>query len=134
MSVLGAIAKGRRAAEALMLDSGTAKRPTGGYAYNSTTQTETQATTTLFSSPCKIQARDALQERAVEVGGRTATAVRLELHLPADTNPLTAGDLFTITSVQAASSVPTPRTYRVLAPFEKGLATARRYAVEVYVS
>ena len=123
----------RAQAEALMLDAGTASRPTGGMVYDPETQTEVEAADTLFSSACKIQTRT-LVSRDEEVGGRTATVVRLELHLPVDTAPLTTGDLFTVTTPHANSTVPTGRTYRVLAPHEKSLPTARRYDVEVYTA
>lgn len=128
MSAISATLAGRSAAERLMLDAGTAKRPSGGYEY--VDGKDVQAADPLFDSRCKIQTR-MVQEKAVEVGARTATVLRVELHLPADTAPLTVGDLFTVTTPHALSTVPAGRTYRVLAPFEKGLATARRYDVEV---
>ena len=128
MTATSAVLAGRAAAERLMLDQGTAKRPTGGWEY--VDGEDVLATDPLFESPCKIQTRDT-QDRLVEVGGRSATVVRVELHLPADTDPLEVGDLFTVDWPHALSTVPEGRTYRVLAPFEKGLATARRYEVEV---
>lgn len=130
MSATSAALAGRAAAERLMLDTGTAKRPTGEMVYDPGTQTEVEATTDLFTSPCKIQTRQ-VQEKAVEVGARTATVVRVELHLPADTAPLEVDDLWTVDTPGELSTVPAGRTFRVLAPFEKGLATARRYDVEV---
>ena len=123
----------RAQAESLMLDAGTASRPTGGYVYDPETQSEVEATEPLFASPCKIQSRT-LVVRDEEVGGRTATVVRLELHLPADTAPLTTGDLFTVDTPHASSTVPAGRAFRVLAPHEKSLPTARRYDVEVYTA
>lgn len=129
----GAVLAGRAAAERLMLDAGTALRPTGETAYDPATQTEGDVYADLFTSPCKIQSRS-LAAREEQVAGRTATSVRVELHLPASTEPLTAGDVWEVTTPHSLSVVPAGRRYRILAPFEKGLATARRYEVEVMVS
>ena len=127
--VLGELPALRQHAESLMLDAGSASRPTGGHAYNSGSQSEGQAATPLFSSPCKIQARN-LVAREAEVGGRTATSVRLELHLPADTDPLQTGDLWTIDTAHELSLAVEDAVYRVLAPVDGTLKTARRYEVE----
>src|SRR5690349_1700054 len=98
-----AVLPGLRAeAEALMLDAGTAKRPTGS-GYDSGTQTDGPTYSTLFSSRCKIQARR-LVAQTDEVGARTVTSVRLELHLPVDTDPLTEGDVWTVTTPHALST------------------------------
>ncbi len=140
-----------------MLDTGQALRPTGGYEY--VDGAEVLATETLFTSRCKIQTRT-LVSREAEVGGRTATVVRVELHLPAKPPPgvslkdyaLTVGDLFEVLDpapdVDASaglvllgnwqapdqSTVPVGRRYRILAPHEKTHPTARRYDVEVVVT
>ena len=122
----------REHAESLMVDAGTAMRPTGGMVYDPGSQSEVEATAHLFTSRCKIQARD-LQARDEQVGGRTATTVRLELHLPADTAPLEVGDLFEVTAVHPLSTARLTR-YRVLAPVGKTWATANRYEIEEVVS
>ncbi len=121
----------RAQAESLMLDAGTAKRPTGGTVYQG--GVDVAATTNLFDSPCKIQ-DSGLALHEAEVGGRTSVASRPQLHLPVSTDPLTVGDLFEVTSVSAFSSVPVGRVYRVLGPVEKSWPTARRYDVEAVVS
>lgn len=130
MTATGAILAGRIAAEALFLDAGTAKRPTGT-TYTGGSDTETF--TDLFSSPCKIQSRN-LQARDAEVGERTSVSVRTELHLPVSTAALTAGDVFVVTTPHALSTVPAGTRYRVTGPVGKTLATARRYEVELVVS
>lgn len=130
MSALSATLAGRRAAESLMLDHGTAKRPNDGkWSYNPVSGNEEQATTDLFTSRCKVASR-ALVAREVEVGGRTATSVRLELHLPADTDPLEVGDLFTVTEVAPTSLSQVGRTYRVTGLADGTFRTAARYEVE----
>lgn len=129
MSAASATLAGRRAAERLMLDAGTASRPTGGTTYDPEMQTEVPAADPLFDSRCKIQARS-LVVRTEEVGGRTAATIRLELHLPVDTDALQAGDLWTVTAPHALSTVPAGTVYRVSGPAEGSLATARRYEIE----
>lgn len=126
------LATARVDAEALMLDAGTARRP-DGTAYDDEQQAEVTTYGDLFSSPCKLQARNvaALVE---EVGGRTATTVRLELHLPVDTDPLTVGDVWEMTAVADLSSAVVGARYRVSAPIAKTYLTARRYEVEEVVS
>lgn len=121
----------RAEAESLMLDTGNALRPTGGWVVVG--GIEVQATDTLFASPCKVQTR-AIQAREAQVGGRTAVEVRTELHLPADTAPLAVGDLWEFTTVHALSLSVVGQRLRVTAPVAGTLKTARRYQVEEVVS
>lgn len=123
--------RGRRIAEAHFIDAGTAQRPTGETEYVDGVDVDTFDD--LFDSPCKIQT-SGLQAREVEVGARTSVTTRTELHLPALTAPLTAGDRFVVTTPHALSTVPADTVYRVVGPFGKTLATARRYEVEEVVS
>jgi hypothetical protein len=114
-----------------MLDTGTAKRPTGETVYSSATQAQVPAYASgfEFSSRCKIQS-GGLQARAEEVGGRTATTVALELHLPVATVPLTDGDEWTVTVPHPMSTVPVGTVYEVVAPMEGSMKTARRYQIK----
>jgi hypothetical protein len=123
----------RAEAESLMLDTGQAKRPTGGLAYDPGTQTEGPSYTNLDSGPCKLQS-SGLSAAVEEVGDRTATLVRYELHRPVSSTPLAVGDIWEFTSVDDLSSAVVGERFRVVAPFEKTLATARRYQVERVVS
>ena len=118
-------------AESLMLDAGTAARPTGGTVY--VDGVDVEETDPLFSSVCKVQSRN-LVAREAEVGARTSVTVRTELHLPVSTAPLTAGDVFVVTTPHALSAVPSGTRYRVTAPVGKTLMTARRYEVVEDVS
>lgn len=118
----------RAEAEALMLDAGTARRETGT-SWDPVEQADTPDYEDLFSSRCKIQARR-LVAQDEEVGARTATSIRLELHLPIDTAPLTTGDEWVLTTPGALSTVPAGTVYRVTAPAEGSLKTARRYEIE----
>jgi hypothetical protein len=100
VSAEAAALAGRTAAERTMLDTGTAKRPTGGSTYNPATQASVTAYADLFTdTPCKLQARG-LVSTINEVGDRSATTIRVELHLPASTDPLTTGDVWEITGAR----------------------------------
>lgn len=131
MSATSALRRARVAAEKLMLDTGKALRPTGDYEY--VDGEEVLAPSELFTTVCKVQTRN-LVAREAEVGGRTSTTVRTELHLPADSDPLTAGDLWEITAVHPMSLSVVGQRLRVLAPVAGTLKTARRYEVEEVVS
>lgn len=111
-----------------MLDTGKALRPTGGWTV--VDGVEVEATTDLFSGVrCKVQAR-ALQPRESEVGGRTSTSVRTELHLPAASPALAAGDLWEFTEVDPLSLARVGQRVRVLSPTAGTFKTAARYEVE----
>jgi hypothetical protein len=124
----------RQQAEALMVDTGTAQRPNGTH-YDPAAQADVvdYDPDFGFTSRCKINARNvaALDQ---EVGSRTATTVRLELHLPIDTPPLAAGDVWTLTVVSPISSTTVGTAYRVTAPVDGTLRTASRYEIERVVS
>ena len=112
-----------------MLDTGTATRPTGGYQYAAGEETQAVDEDFTFSSPCKVQSRNVVA-RESEAGGRTVVTTRLELHLPVDSEPLQSGDLFTITAAHEVSLAVVGTVYRVTAPVDGTLKTARRYEVE----
>lgn len=131
MSAASAVTAGRRAAESLMLDTGRALRPTGGYEY--VNGEEVQATEELFTSRCKAQTRT-LVARESEVAGRTSTSIRTEIHLPADTDPLKVGDLWEFTAVSPISLAVVGQRVRVLGPVTGTLKTAARYEVEQVVT
>lgn len=121
----------RAHAESLMVDAGRALRPSGGVVYAD--QQETREYVEVFTSRCKVKPRD-LGVEAVEVGGRSAVRDRPVLHLPVSAPPLLPGDEWEITAVSPLSTVVVGRRYRVSGPFEKSLATARRYEVEEMVT
>lgn len=125
-----------------MLDVGQVTRPDHGsdvdpgrVKFDPTFQEEVEQTQAGFgfSSRCKIQARN-VQPQESEVGGRTAVTVRTELHLPVDTPPLHVGDVWEITTTHPLSLSVVGEKYRVTAPVDGTLKTARRYEVERKVS
>lgn len=123
------IDSGRRLAESKMVDYGKALRPTGPAGYDKATQSEIQPADDLFESPYKIQTRTLLA-RESEVGGRTATINRVELHLPASTAPLAVGDLWECVTPSPDSLEVAGNQWRVTGPAAGSLKTARRYSVE----
>ena len=117
-----------------MTDTVTVKYADGDPVPDPLTGSDVQPYTTRFTSKCKVQARN-LQARQEEVGGRTATTVSVELHLPISAGAVEVGDLCEITAVGALSDVQLlGRTFRVVAPVAKSFATARRLDVEEIVS
>lgn len=105
-----------------------------GTTFDEATGTTVPNYTTRFTSKCKVQTRS-LVARDAEVGGRTATTVTVELHLPVDVPAVEVGDVCEITAVGALSDVQLlGRKFRVVAPVGKSFATARRLDVEEIVS
>jgi hypothetical protein len=135
MSDLTAVlSAGQAAAEALMTDTCIVRRPNGLTAQDASTGREVPLYDDLFTSKCKVQARS-LQALEAEAGGRTATTVRLELHLPLSAAAAQAYDVAEITAVGALSDMQLlGRKFTIAAPVAKSYATARRYEVEGFVS
>lgn len=130
------LASRQRRAERAMTDTVTVSwlDPAAEPVQDPNTGSETVPPTVRFTSKCKVQARN-LAARAEEVGGRTATTVTVELHLPISAPAVEVGDLCEITAVGALSDVQLlGRTFRVVAPVAKSFATARRFDVEEIVA
>src|SRR5690348_3403176 len=103
MGAVSATLAGRRAAEALMLDSGKALRPSGGMVYDPSADggngADVVAYTDLDSGPCKVQdAGGVIGARPHEVGDRTSYVAHYTLHRPADSTPLLVGDVWEMTA------------------------------------
>lgn len=136
MSIQSYLPELRSDAEALMTDTCTVRRidPDAPPTQDPDTGTESPTYADLFTSKCKVQARS-LQALTAEAGGRTATTVRVELHLPVSAAAAQTGDVVEITAVGALSDVQLRgRKFTVAAPVAKSFATARRYEVEEVVS
>ena len=134
MSNATALLAGRMAAEALMTDAGIMRRPNGRTTQDPGTGSESPALDDLFTSKAKIQTRQ-LQAQSADVGGRTAVAVQVELHLPVSAPAVQAGDVWEHTSVSSLSDMQLlGRKFRVIAPVGKTFATARRLEVEEIVA
>jgi hypothetical protein len=123
---------GRELAESLMTATGIARRATGATTVDPDTDADVPEYADLFESKCKIQSR-ALQARDQEVGGRTATTVVLELHLPIAAPKLTTGDMWHLLTSAHDPQLP-GRVFEISAPVAKEYATARRYEVTEVVA
>lgn len=124
----------QRRAERSMTDTCTVRRDTGDTAQDPDTGTVEPVMTDQFTSKCKVQARELVAQTA-EVAGRTATTVRLELHLPLSAGEVQTGDVAEVTAVGALSDTHLlGRKFTITAPVAKSFATARRYEVEEVVA
>lgn len=133
MSAASAVLLARVAAVRDMLDTGTAKRPTGRtYDPDEQGDVDTFDPDFGFSERCKVSS--SLSAHESEVGGRTATERALTLHLPHDSEPLLTGDVWTMTAVSDSSSVRVGTVLRVVAEVPRTFAKDRRYDVEVILS
>lgn len=132
MTATSATVAGQRMTESLMTATGIARRATGEVTPDPETDADVPEYADLFESRCKIQARN-MQPRDQEVGGRTATTVVLELHLPVAADKLTTGDMWHLLTSAHDPQLP-GRVFRISAPFAKEYATARRYEVEEIVA
>lgn len=123
----GMLATARAAAESLMVDACTIKRQTG------TTEDANGVVTPTYAAPfytgrCKVQARD-VDAQNPEAGDAVHTVLRLRVDVPMSVTGVEVDDVVTITSSVYDPDLAT-RRFRVVAPFHKSQATARRLPVE----
>lgn len=129
MSADQLVARGRIAAERLMVDTVTIDRPDGTTTYDDVTKRETKN----YDDPYYTGKARLQQQAAVGLedqgGGRTVTTLRLELQLPITVTGTRVDDRVT---VDAAPNDPdlVGRTFRIQALHHKTHATARRVSVE----
>lgn len=133
MSVQSTMYAGRRAAEALMVDTCEVKHldPEEPTTLNEN-GVDVPNYITRFTSPCKVQERG-VQSVEREAGGHEATILRTFVHLPISTAAVEVDDVLTITAATHDPQL-VGRTFRVLAPSGKTFATARRLEVEEVVA
>lgn len=130
-SLIDVLPELRAQAESLMVDQCVVRRPTGHTAQDPDTGSEVPEYADVFVSPCKVQARTLVALEA-EVGGRTSTTVRLELHMPLDVPLVKAYDVAEIVDSHDPQLV--GRKFTITAPVAKSLATARRFEVSEVVA
>lgn len=128
MSAASVLARGRAAAEALMVDACTIQHQTGTTTDRLTGRTS-PVYATVYTGACRVQQAVALGSR-VEAGEVEPVLLRLEVQLPVvGTEGIERGDLVTITaSVHDADLV--GRVFRVRDVHHKTHATARRIQAE----
>lgn len=116
-----------------MVDACSVSRWDGStYTFNEASGADVPLFAAVFSSRCKVQARQ-LQASEKDAGGREATLVRLEVHLPVSAGAVQVDDRLTITASTYDAQL-VGRVFRVLAPVGKSFATARRVEVEGLVA
>jgi Family of unknown function (DUF6093) len=98
MSLVAAVlARGRAAAEKLMVDACTIKRPTGTTTDPDTADVVTSYTTLYTNQKCRIQSRGQWGERR-DVGQDSLVMQTIEVQLPITVANLAVGDVITITA------------------------------------
>lgn len=117
---MNALLAGRRAAESLMVDTCTVRRPAGVTSGPLGEDVVAYEDGDVYTGPCKFQDRD-LSPRDAEVGSSTADILVKEMHVPVSAGPFKSGDVVFVGGVVA---------WRVLAPHEKTWQTAQRLPVE----
>lgn len=134
MSVESALAAGRRAAEARMLDSFDISVPTGGFVYdpaaNGGEGGDVEELAPLFSTVGRVKSSSGLVARESEAGGRTVVEVTRELHIPVGSDVVPTGAVAVCTAVHATSD-PTllGARLRLAGPAPGSQTTARRLEV-----
>jgi len=119
------LARGRAAAERLMVDACTIRRATGEGSDDDGNVTRTYED--LYAGKCRVQQTSA-QAAQEDVGEDAQLMLRLEVHLPMSVVGLEAGDEVTITASAHDPDLP-GRTFLVRDLAHKTHATARRVGV-----
>lgn len=125
-----ALARGRVAAESLMVDSCTVRHRTGE-STNTTTGVVTPAWTTVYTGRCKVQQSTlGAASEPRDPGEASVRLVAYAVHLPVMTSPgIRDGDQITITAAPYDPDL-VGRVFTVLGTMRKSLATARRLQVQ----
>ena len=126
MSALDAVARGRFAAESLMLDTCTVHRP--GAPVTDADGNVTASLTLLYTGPCKFQQTLAQSSNPV-AGGHAYTVQDTRWDTPVVAGPFDVGDVVTVVGAVLDPQL-VGRVFRVTEPFHKTGATAQRTRVE----
>ena len=125
MSAQTAIVRGRRAAEALMVDTCTIRRPTGTGSDDDGNVVVTYQP--VYTGKCRVQQPNA-QAAQQDVGEDYQLLLRLEVHLPMSVVGVETGDEVQVTASQLDPDLP-GRVFLVRDLAHKSHATARRVGV-----
>lgn len=128
MSATALIARGRAAAERLMVDACTIKRVASSTT-SLTTGVITPTYTTMYSGKCRIQQRTQGLARPHEAGEAHLLLLQMEVHLPMTSAAFQVDDQVTITA-SALDVDLVGRIFYVRDLFHKTHATARRVSVQ----
>ncbi|KRD36811.1 hypothetical protein ASE27_10165 [Oerskovia sp. Root918] len=128
MSAGGAIARGRRMAERLMVDTCLVQRVVG-----ETTNEETGAVEplleTVYSGPCKLQ-NQSQYEMGAEAGGHMSVEQRSLVHFPVGSFQVRHGDLCTFTASVAPGVAGQKYRLQGETPYRTFETAYRVYAVQ----
>ena len=105
------VLRGRRAAEALMIDTCRITRRTGELVTDPDSGEVTNSTETVYEGKCKVQSKDSAVS-SPEAGGAVFTVVSRQVHIPANAAKILDGDEVTITA-SALNSFTVGKVYRV---------------------
>lgn len=124
--------RGRRRAEALMLDACTITRRAAPVYPDTTTDGDTgkvtPSVTTIYTGPCKIQAADAAGS-PTRVGEAELVTSSLTLHLPMSATGVTADDIAAVTASLLDPDL-AGKVFTIRAPDHKSFKTARRFPLQ----
>ncbi|MBM0277814.1 DUF6093 family protein [Micromonospora tarensis] len=135
MSLTSTLARGRRAAERLMVDQCVIRRD-AGTTYDPETGYPTPSTTEVYAGKCRVQqaggsAAGSASDR--DVGEALLLVVRLEVQLPISAVGLQVDDVVEVTTSVHDPDLP-GRRFRVRDVSHKTHATARRLGCEEITS
>lgn len=131
MRAAGAVARGRRAAESLMVDACTVTRASSGAPVvdNNNGTVTPAAPRTIYSGPCRVQVPDAV-EKIEEAGGDSLSVQAAIISLPiAGSESVAVGDVVTVTGATFDAEL-SGVTYVVRGLHRKTHATSRRLRCE----
>jgi hypothetical protein len=128
MSLTDLVLRGRDAAEALMIDACTVRRPTGTVT-DPVTGNVTPSWTLVYEGKCKVQATQAQASNPL-AGGHAFTVEDLEWQAPIGTGPFNVNDVIMQTAAPLDPDL-VGTTYRVTSLARKTAKTAQRFRVEV---
>ena len=127
MSAASVLARGRLAAQTLMVDACTITRQTS-LSTNTTTGVVTPVVSTLYTGACKIQAPSV---SGADVAEAHLALVNVTIHLPITVTDIRETDIITITACAHDTEL-VGRVFRSSGPDHKSFATARRLtAIEI---
>lgn len=132
MSATTATMRGRRAAEALMIDTCTVTRLTGS-STDPETGVITPTTATIYTGKCKIQQPGVASGGPANLGEATVMVSHPQLHLPIAATGVRSDDVATVTAAALDPDL-VGRRYAIRVPAAKTFATARRLDIELVTS
>lgn len=124
----GVLAMGRRMAEARMLDTCKVTRTARGE-LDQQTGKHPVTVTEVYAGPCRVK-HPTTAAKPGDAGSQLIVVTSLEVHLPATTSGVEAGDVVEITA-SATRPEQVGRSFKITGPFDGAQTTALRFRVEV---